>query len=88
MRRTFPLTQISIRGATFCMPHRFPEIDKGAMLCDAVIRLGQLELRGNLAVLHTTRQSDSEYRCGVLFCPSSDSDRNRLVSLISRLESR
>jgi hypothetical protein len=43
-------------------------------------------IRGNLAVLHLTRRSGSDYVCGAQFFPASDADRNELTSLVARLE--
>jgi len=68
------------------MPYRIAGIETGAMLPDASIRLGQLVIQGNLAVLHTTRLSGSAYSCGVQFYPKSEEDRNQLSTLVSRLE--
>ena len=53
-RHRFPLLDISIRGASFTLPLRFEWIDAGAMLGNAVIRIDDLEIQGNLTVLHAT----------------------------------
>ncbi len=85
-RQRYPLLDISIRGASFSLPLRLEGIDEGAMLGNAVIRVDDLEIQGNLTVLHATRRFRANYSCGVQFYPKSDLDQNQLVSFVSRLE--
>ena len=85
-RHRLPLTEISFGGASFSMPYRLPGIENGTMLTDALIRVGQFEMQGNLAVLHTTRGFVSKYTYGVQFYPKTASDRNQLIGLVSHLE--
>lgn len=86
-RHRLTLAEISVGGFAFLVPDRLPGIAAGAMLKDAVIRVGRLEIRGNLGVLHVTRSSKSEYKCGARYYPATDSDRNELISLVARLDS-
>jgi hypothetical protein len=81
------LISVSARGASFSivMPSQFHRIEKGAVLKDAVIRVGNTVVHGNLSVAHTTRGFDKDYTCGVLFYPASESDRNELTTLVARL---
>jgi hypothetical protein len=86
LEQRMPLVDLSAGGASFSMPRRIPGIENGAMLPDVVIRVAQVEIQGNLEVLHTTRGFGLDYSCGVRFFPKTESDRNLLVELISRLE--
>ena len=85
-RHRYPLMDVSIRGVSFALPLRVEGIDEGAMLPNAVILVDDLEIRGNLAVNHTTRRFRARYRCGVQFYPKTDVDQNQLVSFVSRLD--
>ncbi len=80
-----PLLNISSLGLAFFIPEPIPEIEAGIMLADAQIHVGSLVIRGNLAVENVLRNHPS--KCGAQFYPTSDTDRNELVSLLSRLES-
>ena len=80
-----PLLNIGGLGLAFSIPEPIPEIEAGIMLADAQIHVGSLVIRGNLAVEHVLRDHPS--KCGAQFYPTSDTDRNELVSLLSRLES-
>ncbi len=82
-----PLLNISGVGLAFSIPEPIPEIEAGIMLTDAQIRVGSLVIRGNLAVEHILRDQLVSQECGAQFYPTSDADRNELVSLLSRLES-
>ena len=82
-----PLLNISSLGLAFRIPEPIPEIEAGIMLADAQIHVGPLVIRGNLALQHTLQDHASYHKCGAQFYPASDTDRNELVSLLSRLES-
>ncbi len=82
-----PLLNISVLGLAFFIPEPIPGIEAGIMLTDAQIHVGSLVIRGNLVVQHIMRDHPSKQKCGAQFYPASDTDRNELVSLLSRLES-
>ena len=86
-RFTVALIGVSAQGASFTMemPRRLHRIETGTMLNDAVIRIAGSEIAGNLSVSHTTRGFHSDYSCGVQFFPTSEADRNELMTLVSRL---
>ena len=81
-----PLLNISVFGLAFFIPEPIPGIEAGIMLADAQIQIGSVVIRGNLALRHTPRDHPSSYKCGAQFYTASDTDRNELVSLLSRLE--
>ena len=85
-RCSFPLIEISSGGAGFVIPERITGFEKGVMIADGIIRFGKLEIRVNFAVQHLTRDFDTRYRCGVMFFPCSETDRNELIGLTARLE--
>ncbi len=81
-----PLLNISVHGLAFSIPEPIPEIKAGCMLAAAQIHVGSLMIRGTLVLRHTPREHPSDHKCGTQFYPASDTDRNELVSLLSRLE--
>ena len=85
-RCRYPLMDLSTRGASFSLPLQFDGIEEGAMLPNAVILIGDLEIRGNLAVHHATAHFQANYSCGVQFFPRTDDDQNQLVSFVARLD--
>ena len=86
-RYRFPLLDISDLGLAFFISEPIPGIEAGTMLADAQIHVGSLVIRGGIALQHTLRDHLSNYKCGALFYPASDTDRNALVGLLARLES-
>ncbi len=82
-----PLLNITSLGLAFSIPEPIPELKAGTMLAAAKIHVGSLVIRGNLVVQHILRDHPSKHKCGAQFYPASDSDRNELVSLLSRLKS-
>ena len=81
-----PLLNINSLGLAFSIPEPMPDIKPGCMLVAAKIHVGSLVIRGNLVVQHIVR-GHSKHNCGAQFYPASDTDRNELVSLMSRLKS-
>lgn len=84
-RHRLPLTQVGVVGAAFVLPNQIQGIRPDTTLTDALIRVGQIEIRGNLSVRHTDRGFTSA-RCGVQFHPLTDSDRNELITFVTRLQ--
>ncbi len=82
-----PLLNISVFGLAFFIPEPILEIEAGIMLADAQIHVGSLVIHGKIVVQHTLPDHPSNYKCGAQFYPASDTDRNELVSLLSRLKS-
>ena len=87
-----PLLNISVHGVAFFIPEPILEFEAGIMLnnveihVDSQIHVGSLVIRGNLVLKHTPREHPSDNKCGAQFYPASDTDRNELVSLFSRLK--
>ena len=81
------LTEIGIQGAAFIMPTRIPGVERGAMLANVVIRVALTDIEGNASVVHSTPAGESRFKCGILFFPKTEKDRNQLVSLITSLDS-
>ncbi len=82
-----PLLNINSLGLAFSIPEPIPELKVGSMLAAAQIHVGSLVIRGSLVVQHIVRDHPSKQKCGAEFYPASDTDRNELVSLLSRLKS-
>jgi len=83
----YPLIELSVSGGSFNLPERVPALKAGTMIDGGVIRVGELEIRAHVEVLHTTRGEGSIYICGVRLYPMTDDDRNELAGLISRFDS-
>ena len=82
-----PLLEISGLGLAFFIPEPIPGIEAGVTLANGRILVGALVIGGNLVVQYTMRDGLSGHKCGAQFYPASDTDRNELVGLLSRLES-
>ena len=80
-----PLVEVSISGLSFEIPRRLDGIETGAKLPAAMIRLGRLQVQGNLVVMRMVRGFGPDYTVGVEFHPRTDGDRNELIELITRL---
>ncbi len=82
----FQLLNISGLGLAFFIPGPIPGIEPGIMLPDVQIQVDSVVIRGDLVVQHTLPDHPSNYKCGAQFFPASDTDRNELASLLSRLD--
>jgi len=82
-----PLIELSVSGGSFRMPQRIPGLKAGVMIDIALIRVGEIEIRSHVEMLHVTRGGGSSYVCGVRLYPATDDDRNELIGLVSRLGS-
>ena len=87
-RHRYGLVNISLRGAAFFLPERCRGIDQGAMLQNAVIRVDDLEIQGNLTLLHATPRLRESFNCGVQFYPKTDLDQNQLIGFVARLDAQ
>ena len=61
-------------------------LEEGEGLGEAVVRVGNCVLRGELLVMHVTGCADSGYVCGALFYPATDTDLVKLKSMITGME--
>ncbi len=82
-----PLLNNSVLGLAFFIPDPIPGLEAGIVLAAAQIHVDSLVIRGNLALRHTLPDHPFNHKCGARFYPAFDTDRNELVSLLSRLES-
>jgi hypothetical protein len=83
-----PLVNISPSGVSFAIDAGDPltGLEEGACLPEAVVRLGECAIRGELLVMHVTTDPDSRYVCGALFYPATDTDLVKLKSVIAGME--
>ena len=83
-----PLVNISASGLSFMIDpgDELAGLEEGAGLPDAVIRLGDCEISGEMLVMHMTAGPDSRYVCGALFYPATDTDLVKLKSVIAGME--
>jgi hypothetical protein len=83
-----PVVNLSVSGLSFMLESddELGRPEEGARLPDAVIRLGDCKLRGELLVMHVTGDPGSGYVCGALFYPATDTDLVKLKSVIAGME--
>lgn len=60
-------------------------LEAGASVSGALIRIGSVEVRGEMLVMHVTPRGMGFY-CGALFYPADDADLVRLKTLIAGIE--
>lgn len=58
----------------------------GTRLDDLVLRVGLLQIAGELTLCHVTRQPGGRHVCGGRFHPACDADRRKLDELIAAIE--
>jgi len=85
-RLRLSLVDISISGLSFVVGDELPGIEDGSDLSDAVIHLGECQIRGDLVVMHLTPQTDTRTLCGALFYAASDEDLLKLRSAVAGME--
>ena len=73
-RHQFSLADVSISGLSFAFEAELHVIQSGPSISDAVMRLGDCEIRGDLVVMHVTPQSENRTVCGALFYAATDED--------------
>jgi hypothetical protein len=83
-----PVINLSPSGLSFTVDgyDELARLDEGSSLPDAVIRLGDCKIRGEMLVMHVTADPDSRYVCGALFYPATDTDLVKLKSVIAGME--
>ena len=85
---SMPLTNLSASGLSFGLREGDTSValEEGASLPDAVIRIGNCAIKGELLVMHVTTGPDSRYVCGALFYPATDTDLVKLKSAVAGME--
>jgi hypothetical protein len=83
-----PLVNISASGLSFMIDpgDELEGLEEGAGLPEAVLRLGDCAISGEMLVMHMTAGPDSRYVCGALFYPATDTDLVKLKSVIAGME--
>jgi hypothetical protein len=81
-----PVLTLSVHGVSFTMPRRIQGIENGGHLADVVIRVGKVQVRGNLVIVYCGRKYGSDYTCGAQLHPLGEADSNELIVLVSRLD--
>jgi hypothetical protein len=61
-------------------------LDEGESFHEAVVRVGDCAMRGELLLMHMTQGPGSRYVCGALFYPATDTDLVKLKSVIAGME--
>jgi len=80
-----PLIDISIAGFSFHIENPVPDIDHGEQIEEAVVRLGDCEIKGDIIIMHLTNEG-SRTLCGALFYPSDESELVKLKCVVAGIE--
>ena len=83
-----PLLDISENGLSFECPEGLPEIAPGSSFTDAVVRVADCAIQGNLVIRHVTWSISAGTSCGAQFRPPTEADRTRLSKLVNQIRAR
>jgi hypothetical protein len=85
---SLPLANLSASGLSFGLGEGDTSValEEGTSLPEAVIRVGDCKIQGELLVMHVTAGPDSRYVCGALFYPATDTDLVKLKSAVAGME--
>ena len=72
---SYPVLDISAAGFSFVMDEPIENVEIGLSISDVTVRLGKLEMHGDLIVMHVTHERGV---CGALFYPATDEDLIRM----------
>ncbi len=81
----WPLVELSVNGGSFQLPERIPDLEVGAAVTGAVIRVGESEIRVNFIIRHVTHGDGNAYEYGVQLYTMSEQDRNEIAALSLQL---
>jgi len=76
------LLDISVSGLSFVLDDELSGIDAGTSLPDVTVRVGDVEARGELLIMHVS-PTESRRLCGALFYPESDADLKAMHDLLA-----
>ena len=81
-----PLVDVSVTGLSFVTAEEVPGLQNGVRIENAVMRVADCEIRGNVALRHVTRHADWTTLYGGIFYPAEESDLHRLSGLLAGIE--
>jgi hypothetical protein len=79
------LLNLSTDGVCFGMDDEQLTLSPGARIEDAIVQVGDIELRGVLVIAHITQALSTGTICGAAFSPATKSDARNLTTLSSQL---
>jgi hypothetical protein len=81
------LVNVSYGGLCFGLDDNGrPFLEVGSRIDGAVVRVGEIEISGDLLIAHATEQFGAGTLCGAEFKPSKECDGQRLTTLIDQLD--
>jgi len=82
------VTNLSASGLSFSLDpaEDLTGLEEGESFPEAVVRVGDCAMRGELLLMHMTQDGGSRYVCGALFYPATDTDLVKLKSVIAGME--
>ena len=81
-----PLVDVSVTGLSFVTVEKVPGLGNGVRIENAVMRVAECEIRGNVAIRHVTPHADWTTLYGGIFYPAEESDLLRLSGLLAGIE--
>ena len=80
------VTVISLAGVGFRVDAMRADLETGALVDGARIRIGECEIEGRLAIREVHPVKPTEIEVGALFFPSDHEGEGRLMALIAGIE--
>jgi len=81
-----PLVDVSVAGLSFVTDEEVPGLAVGARIEDAVVRVAECEIRGNVAVRHATSHPDWTTLYGGIFYPAAEADLLKLSGVLAGID--
>ena len=84
VRRRAELVDVSVAGMTFALDSG-PRLDKGAVVTNATLHIGECVVDGELLVKHSEPVRNSRADVGCLFFPTSQLGEEKLSAVLAGL---
>jgi hypothetical protein len=81
------LVDLSVAGLAFALEQGRPQMECGSKLSDVKVHVGDLEVDGDLMILHVTKDAARRTICGALFHPATEEHVDRLRKAIEQVVS-
>lgn len=81
-----PLLDLSVAGLAFTVDEEVPGLVAGLKLEQAVVRVSDCEIHGNLVIRHATSHPDWTTNYGAIFYPTSEADMLKLNGVLAGID--
>jgi hypothetical protein len=79
------LLNVSSDGVCFGVDDEQLTLNPGSRIEDAIVQVGDIEIRGVLIIAHITQALSTGTICGAAFSPATESDARKFSTLIAQL---